>query len=352
MMANLDLLKQIMTRNGTQHVRSETATHRLKNTICDSKTEYSSSSDSSDYLPITTTSQVRSSMNNLPTANKVVEVVGERAPLLPVSSAARSAYEGFDQEASRKYHEERSEAPPSSEEQHQTEGTFLKPIIFGGLDGILTAFAIVAGATGGSLSPNVVLILGFSNIFADALSMGVGEFLSSKAENEWILSEREREAWEMTNYPEGEIREMIDIYEERGMKRADATVVVETMAKYEQFFIDVMMKEELELQVPEANHTLGSFKEGVIMFFSFALFGSFPLLGYIIIPISFPDLGPESLFISACVVTGLVLFFMGCLKSFIGVGKWYISGLETLLLGGACATLAYTIGQAMDNLIS
>lgn len=36
--------------------------------------------------------------------------------------------------------------------------------------------------------------------------MGVGEFLSSKAENEWILSEREREAWEMTNYPEGEIR--------------------------------------------------------------------------------------------------------------------------------------------------
>lgn len=113
-------------------------------------------------------------------------------------------------------------------------------------------------------------------------------------------------------------REMIDIYEERGMKRADATVVVETMAKYEQFFIDVMMKEELELQVPEANHTLGSFKEGVIMFFSFALFGSFPLLGYIIIPISFPDLGPESLFISACVVTGLVLFFMGCLKSFIG----------------------------------
>lgn len=66
----------------------------------------------------------------------------------------------------------------------------LKPIIFGGLDGILTSFAIVAEAAGGTLSTGVVLILGFSNIFADALSMGVGEFLSSKAENEWILSER------------------------------------------------------------------------------------------------------------------------------------------------------------------
>mmetsp|Transcript_14097 Transcript_14097/g.18822 ORF Transcript_14097/g.18822 Transcript_14097/m.18822 type:complete len:141 (+) Transcript_14097:393-815(+) len=135
-------------------------------------------------------------------------------------------------------------------------------MIFGGLDGILTSFAIVAGAAGGSLSTGVVLVLGFSNIFADALSMGVGEFLSSKAENEWIISERKREAWEMENYPEGEINEMIDIYESRGMKREDAKMVIETMSKYKDFFIDVMMAEELQLQVPEEDHTWESFKEG------------------------------------------------------------------------------------------
>ena len=89
-------------------------------------------------------------------------------------------------------------------EEHQEEGGFLKPLIFGGLDGILTSFAIVAGAAGGQLSVPVVLVLGFSNILADALAMGVGEFLSSKAENEWILSERKRESWEMETYPEGE----------------------------------------------------------------------------------------------------------------------------------------------------
>ena len=91
-------------------------------------------------------------------------------------------------------------------EEHQEEGGFLKPLIFGGMDGILTSFAIVAGATGGQLSVPVVLVLGFSNILADALAMGVGEFLSSKAENEWILSERKRESWEMETYPEGECR--------------------------------------------------------------------------------------------------------------------------------------------------
>ena len=127
---------------------------------------------------------------------------------------------------------------------HQTGGGLLKPIIFGGLDGILTSFAIVAGATGGTLSPSVVLILGFSNIFADALSMGVGEFLSSKAENEWILSERRREQWEVENYPEGEIREMVDIYESRGMERADAQLVIATMSKYKDFFIDVMWSKD------------------------------------------------------------------------------------------------------------
>jgi hypothetical protein len=81
--------------------------------------------------------------------------------------------------------------------------------------------------------------------------MGVGEFLSSKAENEWILSERQREEWEMDNYPEGEISEMIEIYEEKGMTTADAKLVVETMAKYKDFFVDVMMQHELELQVCE-----------------------------------------------------------------------------------------------------
>ncbi len=63
-----------------------------------------------------------------------------------------------------------------SEDWHQSEGGFLKPIIFGGLDGILTSFAIVAGAAGGGLSPTVVLVLGFSNIFADALRYVLGHF--------------------------------------------------------------------------------------------------------------------------------------------------------------------------------
>lgn len=272
----------------------------------------------------------------------------EKAAL--VSGGARKAYDGLDADASKNYHDTRHTQTQSTE-MHQTEGGYLKPLIFGGLDGILTSFAIVAGAAGGSMPVPVVLVLGFSNIFADALAMGVGEFLSSKAENEWILSERRRENWELENYPDGEIREMIDIYESRGMSRKDATQVIETMSKYKDFFVDVMMAEELKLQVPEEDHKIESMKEGVVMFCSFASFGSLPLLGYVVIPALFPQLGEEVLFTAACVVTGLVLFGMGCVKSIFSAANWFICGLETFLLGGACATVAYTIGQFIDSLI-
>lgn len=272
----------------------------------------------------------------------------ESISLVP-DGARKAFYDGCDTEASKDFHDKRAQT--ESTEMHQTEGGFLKPLIFGGLDGILTSFAIVAGAAGGSMPVPVILVLGFSNIFADALAMGVGEFLSSKAENEWILSERRRENWEMENYPEGEIQEMIDIYEQRGMTHEDAKMVIETMAKYKDFFVDVMMAEELALQVPEENHKTESMKEGVVMFCAFATFGSLPLLGYVIIPFLFPTLGEEVLFSAACIVTGLVLFGMGCVKSMFSASNWFICGFETLLLGGACATVAYTVGQFVDKLV-
>ena len=290
------------------------------------------------------------SNNNNNTTTETTPLVVAAAAAAAAADNARQAFDKLDTEASRQYHDNKTKHK-SSEEAHQTEGAALKPVIFGGLDGILTSFAIVAGAAGGHLSPSVVLILGFSNILADALSMGVGEFLSSKAENEWILSERQREEWELENYPDGEIQEMIDIYQEKGMSVQDAEQVIRTMAKYKDFFVDLMMAQELELQVPEEDHVKESFKEGIVMFCSFAFFGALPLLGYVIIPSAFPQLGEEVLFVSACVVTGMVLFFMGSVKSWFSNQHWFRSGMETLLLGGACATVAFTIGKAVQQFL-
>jgi DNA damage-binding protein 1 len=106
-----------------------------------------------------------------------------------------------------------------------------------------------------------------------------------------------------------------------------------------------MMTQELELQVPEEDHVQESVREGFTMFCSFAFFGALPLLGYAIIPAQFPHLNEDALFHCACVVTGCVLFLLGSVKSFFSSLKWYRAGMETLLLGGCCATVAFTLGK-------
>ena len=295
-----------------------------------------------------------SKTNTTPTTTSSAAVISETTPL---TKALRNAYTNGDVEASRNHHDAKLMAAASSsncnsEEGHQTAGQSLKPIIFGGLDGILTSFAIVAGSAGGRLPPSVVLILGFSNIFADALSMGVGEFLSSKAENEWILSERGREEWELENYPAGEIQEMIDLYVKEGMEYEDAVLCINTMAKYKDFFVNHMMNMELQLQVPSDCHVQESMQEGLVMFTSFAFFGALPLLGYVLIPTIFPNANEVTLFTSACCITGIVLFLMGSVKSFFSKQHWFRAGLETLILGGTCATVAYTIGQIVERIVN
>lgn len=97
---------------------------------------------------------------------------------------ARKAFESMDAQASRHAHETKKGV---SEEGHQTAGDFIKSVVYGGLDGILTTFAVVSGAAGGNLSAYAILVMGFSSKFADAIVMGLGDALSTKAEHEHIF---------------------------------------------------------------------------------------------------------------------------------------------------------------------
>jgi len=121
------------------------------------------------------------------------------------------------------------------------------------------------------------------------------------------------------------------------------------MSKYDNFFVNVMMVEELGLQVPDPDDDI--VKEGVVMFLAFAGFGAMPLLGYALMPLCFPHLGSKALFNIACVVAALTLFVMGAVKSKFSTRGWLHSGLEMLLLGGVCALMAYEIGHLVSSLV-
>ena len=139
---------------------------------------------------------------------------------------AREAYKKQSVEEMRRAHQ-----AEAGEEHTQEQGQYIKSIIYGGLDGIITTFAVVAGVAGAELSAGIVLILGFANLFGDGLSMAIGDFLSTKSEREYEAAERRREAWEVEHYPEGEKKELVELYTAKGIPEEDAKQVTEIFSK-------------------------------------------------------------------------------------------------------------------------
>jgi len=135
---------------------------------------------------------------------------------------ARKAYETGDEALAAKIHEKASIAAAATEEHGSASSKFIGSLVYGGLDGIITTFAVVSGVAGAQLDPGIVIILGLANLFGDGFSMATGAYLSSKSEKEYYQREREREAWEVDHFPEGEKAELIEIYLSQGYPLEDA----------------------------------------------------------------------------------------------------------------------------------
>ena len=94
--------------------------------------------------------------------------------------------------------------------------TYLPEFVYGSIDGIVTTFAVVAGASGAGLSVNIILILGLANLFADGLSMSIGSYLSKKAERDSYNKHLMIEEWEVENMPDVERKEVEEIFRAKG----------------------------------------------------------------------------------------------------------------------------------------
>lgn len=253
---------------------------------------------------------------------------------------ARAAFKSRDIEEMVQAHK-RQHAP---EAHMQEQGKYIKSIIYGGLDGIITTFAVVAGVAGASLASGIVLILGFANLLADGLSMAIGDYLSTKSENEYNRAERDREAWEVEHYPEGEKRELVELYTDKGISEDDARAMVDIVAKHREAWVDIMMVEELGILESDES----PLKNAVATFCSFAVFGFVPLLAFVLSGLSVVI--RDNAFTIASLMTGATLFALGALKVRITQRNWFKSGLEMLVVGGLAAVAAYVVGALLAGL--
>jgi VIT1/CCC1 family predicted Fe2+/Mn2+ transporter len=256
---------------------------------------------------------------------------------------AIEAYKKKDIKASKKAHT--PERIKAAAEEHKTEsGAYIGEAVYGALDGIVTTFAVVAGVEGARLSSGVVLILGFANLIGDGLSMGVGSYLSTKSKREYERSERERERWEIDNYPEGEREEIRGIYERKGFTGKDLDRAVEIITSDKEIWVDTMMQEELGI-IEETGHP---FFNGLSTFISFLVAGFIPLL-FFVMALAIPSL-QQYTFSMSVFLTGLTLFVVGSLRVLVTQASWWRSGLEMLIVGGAAALGAYLVGYILRGL--
>lgn len=258
---------------------------------------------------------------------------------------ARQAFRQGNIDASALAHDPERIAVHTAKEEHGGTGhQYIGDMVYGGLDGIITTFAVVSGVAGAELGTPVILILGLANLFADGFSMATGAYLSHKSEQEYYQREWQREAWEVEHFPEGERAELYEIYREQGYTEADARSLVEIQTRNPQRWIEAMMVDELGL-LPDERKPLLS---GLATFISFLVAGAVPLLVYLLgllFPISSAVAFPVSLALS-----GLALFGLGAAKVLVTRLNFFKSGLEMLLVGGLAAGVAYAVGALLKGI--
>lgn len=228
-----------------------------------------------------------------------------------------------------------TDTPAALREAHHADvsGGWLRPAVFGAMDGLVTNIALIAGVGGGGVSPRSIVLTGSAGLVAGAISMGLGEYTSVRSANEQIAAEVAKERRELERHPEAEARELADAWVVRGLSRDLATQVAEAVRRDPEEALRVHVREELGVD-PDDQPSPWAAAFSSFLFFSVGAL--VPLLPYL--------LGASALWL-ALAVGGLGLFAAGAVVARFTRRPWWTSGLRQLLLGAAAAGATYLIGS-------
>ncbi|AMQ56322.1 VIT1/CCC1 transporter family protein [Algoriphagus sanaruensis] len=219
---------------------------------------------------------------------------------------------------------------------------YLREFVYGGIDGAVTTFAVVAGGYGANLDPGILIILGFANLLADGFSMSVGAYLSAKSERDNFDKHEKIEYWEIENLPEIEREEIADIYREKGFKGELLDKIVDHICSDKDLWVAEMMKDELGMM----RDSKSPFKIGLATFISFLLVGFIPLMVYLwdfFFPIQI------NTFLWTSILTTLAFLIVGWLKSIVNQTSAARSITETVALGVLAAVVAFYVGDILEQ---
>ncbi len=221
-------------------------------------------------------------------------------------------------------------------------GGWLRPAVFGAMDGLVSNFALIMGVVGGTSADDTkpIVLAGLAGLAAGAFSMAAGEYTSVASQSEFALAQVEVERDEILANKRGETAELAAMFVEKGVDEATAREMAEQIHMDPEKAVRVHAREEFGVDVDDlASPMLAA----VSSFFAFAVGALIPLTPYL--------LGVTSPWL-AIGVSLTALFGCGALVTRLTARTWLFGGVRQLLLGGAAAGLTYLVGEAVGRSLS
>lgn len=217
--------------------------------------------------------------------------------------------------------------------------SYLRDWVYGGIDGAVTTFAIVAGVIGADLSARVILILGLANLLADGFSMAAGNYSGTKTEIDDYMRLQAIERQHIADVPDGEREEVRQLLERMGIHGEALDQATASLTADPSRWVATMMREEYG----RTNVMSSPVTAAISTFTAFLLCGAVPLL-----PFAF---GFPNAFMIAIVATGFVFVVIGALKSRWSLAPTWQSAIETLVIGTIAALVAYGVGHFLKTIV-
>jgi VIT1/CCC1 family predicted Fe2+/Mn2+ transporter len=221
-------------------------------------------------------------------------------------------------------------------------GNVIQDIVYGGNDGIVTTFAVVAGTMGAGLPRYIVIILGLANLFADGISMATGAYLSLRSERDQFKRILREEREEIEDHPDLEREEIREFFSKKGFAGEDLERVTAVITKDKAVWADTMMHAEHGLTKESTERPV---LHALMTFLSFQIFGIIPLLPYLF------TLAPTQRFSVAVFSTGIALALLGLTKSWVTRERLWRGPIEIVSVGAAGAFVAYGIGVLLKSTV-
>lgn len=223
---------------------------------------------------------------------------------------------------------------------------YLRDFIYGAIDGNVTTFAVIAGVSGAQLPVGVVIVLGLANLLADGFSMAVSNYLGTRADEQMNEKTRQKEYDHILIFPEGEREEIRQILSRKGFAGDKLEQAVSVITSDVERWVDTMLQEEHGISPKNPKPLIAA----SITFIAFIFVGSVPLITFLWNWLSdFPISEP---FRWSALSAAMAFFAVGSMKGRYVEQKWYWSGIETMLMGGGAAALAYWVGLMLKNLVA